>query len=119
MTLVRRSFILSLLFGIWAWFAEITGLITWAGAAGCTTYFACCGCGQDAGKGIWSNLSGIFWARYNWPVESMKDVAQIIQLISEETVNVRKLMAMLNGLPQKKIQFTFDEGVRRSFGKYL
>lgn len=58
-------------------------------------------------------------ARYNWPVESMKDVAQIIQLISEETVNVRKLMAMLNGLPQKKIQFTFDEGVRRSFGKYL
>lgn len=58
-------------------------------------------------------------ARYNWPVESMKDVAQIIQLISEETVNVVKLMAMLNGLPQKKIQFTFDEGVRRSFGKYL
>lgn len=58
-------------------------------------------------------------ARYNWPVESMKDVAQIIQLISEETVNVGKLMAMLNGLPQKKIQFTFDEGVRRSFGKYL
>ena len=26
-------------------------------------------------------------------------------------------MAMLNGLPQKKIQFTFDEGVRRSFGR--
>ena len=62
MTLVRRSFILSLLFGIWAWFAETTGLVTWAGAAGCTTYFACCGCGQDAQKGIWSNLSGIFWA---------------------------------------------------------
>ena len=62
MTLVRRSFILSLLFGIWAWFAETTGLVTWAGAAGCTTYFACCGCGQDAAKGIWSNLSGIFWA---------------------------------------------------------
>lgn len=58
----RRSFILSLLFGIWAWFAETTGLVTWAGAAGCTTYFACCGCGQDAQKGIWSNLSGIFWA---------------------------------------------------------
>jgi len=62
MTLARRSFILSLLFGIWAWFAETAGLVTWAGAAGCTTYFACCGCGQDAAKGIWANLSGIFWA---------------------------------------------------------
>ncbi len=58
-------------------------------------------------------------ARYNWPVESMKDVAQIIKIISEEKVDEAKLIALLNGLPEKKIQFTFDESVEAYFKKYL
>lgn len=58
-------------------------------------------------------------ARYNWPVESMKNVAQIIKLISEKDVNEEKVRMLLNGLPEKKIQFTFDEKVAGYFRKYI
>lgn len=58
-------------------------------------------------------------ARYNWPVESMKNVAQIIKLLSQENVEEDRLLALLNGLPEKKIQFTFDENASSYFRKYL
>ena len=58
-------------------------------------------------------------ARYNWPLESMKNVAQIIKTISEENINIEKLTALINGLPEKKIQFTFDESAANYFRKYL
>lgn len=58
-------------------------------------------------------------ARYNWPVESMKDVAKIIKLISEEKVDEKEVISLLNGLPEKKIQFTFGEREKAYFRKYL
>lgn len=58
-------------------------------------------------------------ARYNWPVESMKTVAQIIKMISEEEVDEVLLHSLLSGLPEKKIQFTYDEKINAYFNKYL
>lgn len=58
-------------------------------------------------------------ARYNWPVESMKSIAEIINIISKEDVDENRLITLLNGLPEKKIQFTFDESVDSYFRKYL
>lgn len=58
-------------------------------------------------------------ARYNWPLESMKNVARIIKLISDEIVDVNELTALLNGLPEKKLQFTFGEKEKAYFSKYL
>ncbi|MCC8024272.1 MAG: DUF1097 domain-containing protein [Clostridium sp.] len=62
MDLLRRSLITALLFGIWSRFSGAAGLITWAGAAGCTTYFAAGGGREGAVKAAFSNASGIFWA---------------------------------------------------------
>lgn len=56
-------------------------------------------------------------ARYNWPVESMKNVAQIIELISREHVDESLLSSLLAGLPAKKIQFTFDNSINSYFKK--
>lgn len=58
-------------------------------------------------------------ARYNWPIESMRTVAQIIKIISEKEVDETLLHSLLSGLPEKKIQFTFDENVNAYFNKYL
>lgn len=58
-------------------------------------------------------------ARYNWPIESMKNVAQIIKIVSEKNVDAGRLTVLLNGLPEKKIQFTFDENAASYFRKYL
>lgn len=58
-------------------------------------------------------------ARYNWPVESMKDVALIIKMISEKEVDKKKLNTLLNGLPEKEIQFTFDESICAYFKRFL
>lgn len=54
-------------------------------------------------------------ARYNWPEESMKNVAQIINLISKEYVDENSLYSLLAGLPAKKIQFTFDNSISSYF----
>ena len=56
-------------------------------------------------------------ARYNWPVESMKNVAQIIELISRKHVDENLLSSLLAGLPAKKIQFTFDNSINSYFKK--
>lgn len=58
-------------------------------------------------------------ARYNWPVESMKNVARIIKLISEETVDEAVLKVLLNGLPEKTIQFTFDDNLKARFARFM
>ena len=58
-------------------------------------------------------------ARYNWPLESMENVARIIMMLSEEKIDTKKLRALLGGLPDKKIQFTFDKSVESYFRKYL
>jgi len=58
-------------------------------------------------------------ARYNWPKETMWDVAEIICEISQEDMNENKVMALLSGLPKKEIQFTFDEVSKAYFNKFL
>lgn len=70
-----------------------------------------------SGEGIRLGTQEI--ARYNWPKESMKTVAQIIKLISEERLDETLLNTLLSGLPNKKIQFTFDENINAYFNKYL
>ncbi len=58
-------------------------------------------------------------ARYNWPMESMKDVAHVIKLLSEKNVNEPEVYKILNGLPEKVIQFTFDKNVEAYFKRYV
>lgn len=70
-----------------------------------------------AGDGIRLGTQEI--ARYNWPKESMRTIAQIIKMISEEKVDENLLNTLLSGLPEKKIQFTFDKNINAYFNKYL
>lgn len=58
-------------------------------------------------------------ARYGWPVETMKQVAQVICEISKEDVNNDKVKELLAGMPEKKIQYTFDEGVADRFLRFI
>lgn len=58
-------------------------------------------------------------ARYNWPLESMKAVAEIVKLVSEESINDRRVRELLNTLPSKEIQFTFDDTVKAYFNKFI
>lgn len=57
-------------------------------------------------------------ARYNWPRESMCDVAEIIYEISKEIYDEVKLKKLLSRLPEKEIQFTFDEVTKAYFNKF-
>lgn len=70
-----------------------------------------------SGEGIRLGTQEI--ARYNWPKESMHTVAQIIKMISEETVDENLLNMLLGRLPEKNIQFTFDKNISAHFNKYL
>ncbi len=58
-------------------------------------------------------------ARYNWPKEAMEGVAEIIAEISKEKFDGMKVRTLLNQLPGKEIQFTFDETVQAYFYKFL
>lgn len=58
-------------------------------------------------------------ARYNWPKEAMDNVAEIIFEISKETFDEDKLQALLSRLPQKQIQFTFDDASQAYFKRFL
>lgn len=58
-------------------------------------------------------------ARYGWPLETMKSVAEIIYEISNQSVDDVKVQHLLAGLPQKKIQYTFDEVTSAHFSKFL
>ena len=57
-------------------------------------------------------------ARYGWPVEAMKQIADIIAEISKNNVDEQKVHALLAELPEKKIQYTFEENVRTRFMKF-
>jgi len=58
-------------------------------------------------------------ARYGWTTESMKQVAQIIFEISQENVNENKVQQLLAGLPQKRIQYTFDDATKAYFNRFV
>lgn len=48
--------------GLWGWVSNLTGLITWIGFIGCTSYFASGGNFIGFKKSIYSNISGVIWA---------------------------------------------------------
>ena len=60
-------------------------------------------------------------ARYDWPVESMQTVAEIIAEIAKPGVDSEKVVRLLHSLPEKKVQFAFDETgyFKRFLGKRL
>ncbi len=58
-------------------------------------------------------------ARYNWPREVMDDVAEIIYEISKVNSNDEKVRNLLGGLPEKEIQFTFDDTSVAYFNRFL
>ena len=58
--LLALSISTALLCGIWAVFASLVGLISWAGFAGCTTYFSCGAHGKlGLKKTIFPNMAGV------------------------------------------------------------
>ena len=58
-------------------------------------------------------------ARYNWPVEAMESVADIIFEISKEDYDEAMVQKLLSGLPEKTIQYTFEKGVEAYFNRFL
>ncbi|MDD2981278.1 MAG: DUF1097 domain-containing protein [Hespellia sp.] len=49
--------------GLWTWLCKETGMLSWIGFAGCTTYFACGKSNlQGIGAALISNVSGVMWA---------------------------------------------------------
>ena len=58
-------------------------------------------------------------ARYAWPVSSMRIVAQIIYEISLEEVDYNKVRTLLESLPDKRIQYTFEESTVQRFRRFL
>lgn len=58
-------------------------------------------------------------ARYGWPVDSMKQIAEILFEISKEDVDDEKVQQLLSCLPPKNIQYTFDNNVSARFEKFI
>ena len=58
-------------------------------------------------------------ARYGWPREAMALVADIIYEISREKVNITRVSELLNNLPEKKVQYTFDKTIIARFKRFL
>lgn len=58
-------------------------------------------------------------ARYGWPLDSMNQVAQIIYEISQINVDDAKVKNLLSGLPEKRIQYTFDDATKARFTRFL
>ncbi len=58
-------------------------------------------------------------ARYNWPKEAMDGVAEIIAEISKEDFDGLKVRTLLNQLPGKEIQFTFDDVSKAYFDRFI
>ncbi|SDM73838.1 NTP transferase domain-containing protein [Paenibacillus jilunlii] len=58
-------------------------------------------------------------ARYGWPKDSMKAIAEIIYEISLPVVDDRKVQRLLSGMPPKKIQYTFDDATAAYFKRFV
>ena len=58
-------------------------------------------------------------ARYGWPAESMGLVADIIKEISREDADDSKVARMIAGLPEKKIQYTYDDKITAYFKRFI
>lgn len=58
-------------------------------------------------------------ARYGWPKECMKQIAQVIFEISKGNPDENKIKCLLAELPAKKIQYTFDEASNSYFNRFI
>lgn len=58
-------------------------------------------------------------ARYGWPKDSMKEIAEIIYEISLPEVDDAKVQRLISGMPPKKIQYTFDEATAAYFKRFI
>lgn len=58
-------------------------------------------------------------ARYGWPEETMKIVAEIIYLLAQLETNDSKVRELINVLPVKSVQYTFDESVFNRFTRFV
>jgi glycine/serine hydroxymethyltransferase len=57
-------------------------------------------------------------ARYGWSVDSMKQTALVIREISKESIDEQRVYELISGLPEKKIQYTFDDNVCARFREF-
>lgn len=74
---------------------------------------------KDLFKGYGIRLGTQEIARYGWPEEAMDTVAEIIHEISKTEVNGEYVEQLLNKLPPKNIQYTFDESTLAYFNRFL
>jgi len=58
-------------------------------------------------------------ARYGWPKDTMKAIADIIYEISLPNGDKGKIQRLLSGLPPKKIQYTFDNTTEAYFKRFI
>lgn len=75
-SLFSLSLTTAILCGGWMIGADITGLISWAGFAGCTTFFAAGGKKTGLKSAICTNLSGVFWAMLSIKVYAILGFSQ-------------------------------------------
>lgn len=58
-------------------------------------------------------------ARYNWNDDALDIVADIIEKLTHEDINVDEVRAMIDTLPEKKVQFTFSDDVVERFRQLM
>ena len=58
-------------------------------------------------------------ARYGWPVEEMKTVATVLQELAEKNLPDDRLRKHLMALPNKEIQYTFDQSINARFERFI
>ncbi|KAJ50053.1 hypothetical protein BD780_002500 [Clostridium tetanomorphum] len=61
-SLIALSITTAIFCGVWAYLSGIIGLISWAGFAGCTSFFAAGEKKEGFKVSIIANISGVFWA---------------------------------------------------------
>ena len=58
-------------------------------------------------------------ARYGWPIEEMKKVAEVLKELSANELSDDKVRKLLMALPNKEIQYTFDHSVNARFERFI
>lgn len=82
--------------GIWAYLGGITGLLVWAGFAGCTSYFASGGRIEGFKKSLIANITGVFWASIALYLTSFVSVGYIAAIITAVATYAMCIQAKLN-----------------------
>lgn len=54
-------------------------------------------------------------ARYNWQEKELDLIAEIINLISKEDADIKYIKSLISKLPEKNVEFTFDDSIVKKF----